>query len=282
MIKDFGELTGTLYDGIASKIEKGGKVEVSAIRRGCASSPARRTTTLKYVAAGAEIYRYSGRVHRVHAGTFLVLPEGHQGEVTVDARGDTALGMCVFLPRSDTAPPPQARLDEPLLFPAHCSALGMLLSNAHRKAVLHRRDAPALAKEMLATVSSHLEPFLIDAARVLDGIAAEKASTRYETLRRLNIARAYLHEVIDRPVALAELASHAGVSRFQLARNFGDCFGATPAAYHRRVRLDLARHQLDRGTLNCTEAALRFGFGGVPHFSRAYLSAFGKRPSAKP
>lgn len=273
----FGALAGDLHPSMARPVGKSGRVEVSAIRAGCADSPARATTSIKFVAAGCEIYRYAGRTHRVSAGMFLLLPEGHAGEAATDRGAGVTLGMCVFLPGEGVAPSPLA---EPLIFSADASTLGRLLADAHRALFRAPRDAPALAERLLACISARLEPLVVDTVRVLDGLSAAKPSTRYETLRRLNLARAYLHAIDDRPVELAELAREAGVSRFQLARNFGDCFGLPPAAYHRRLRLERAREQIRHRRLTCSQAALRYGFSDAAHFSHAFASAFGHPPSA--
>jgi AraC-like DNA-binding protein len=114
--------------------------------------------------------------------------------------------------------------------------------------------------------------------RMIAGIDAQKPSTRYETMRRLNVARGYLHEVTDRPVELAELAKVSGISRFQLLRNFRDVFGAPPAAYHRNLRLCLAKEQVESRRLTCSQAAHRFGFADCSSFSHAYRRVFGEPP----
>lgn len=117
-----------------------------------------------------------------------------------------------------------------------------------------------------------------DVARELDSLGHLKKSTRYENLRRLGVARGYLHDVTDRPVELAELATVAGISRFQLLRHFRDCYGAPPGAYHRHLRLQLAKQAVDDGHLSCAQAAHRFGFADSSSFSHAYRRAFGRAP----
>ncbi len=275
----FARLTGSLSAAIPTSVGAEGKVELSEVVAGSAASLPRATLGLKYVAAGTEVYRYGGRTHRVGAGSFLVLPENNGGEADIDRRDGRAVGMCVFLPERRGAKPYPARLDRPLVFPAACSELGRLLARSHQRMCREPQQREAIAGRLLGRIDADTEAFLVDAVRIIDGLSAVKASTRYETMRRLNRARAYLHQVVDRPVELAELAGHAGVSRFQLARSFKDCFGAPPAAYHRRHRLNLARAELRAGHLSCAEAAFQFGFGDAPHFSRAYKSAFGHPPS---
>lgn len=94
----------------------------------------------------------------------------------------------------------------------------------------------------------------------------------------MNLARAYLHQVTNRAVPLDELARETAVSPFQLLRTFRDCFGETPASYHRRVRLSLARELAEEKGLSYAFVADRFGFAGGASFSHAYRRTFGKSP----
>lgn len=279
MVSHFGSLADALYPGVASPVGPDGRVEISRINSGYAESPPRRTTALKYVAAGLEVYRYAGRTHRVQSGSFLVLPEGHRGEALIDQRHGTALGMCVYLPEQAEPALSATRLEAPLIFTAECSALGRLLAATHKAMLDSPSVGPALAKTLLASIGDHFEPFLVDTVQLIDGIGAVKSSTRHETVRRLNVARTYLHSIDHRAVDLVELARYAGVSRFQLARNFRECFGAPPSAYHRRMRLERARDEIRARKISCSDAAVRYGFSDVAHFSHAYRRMFGRAPS---
>ena len=275
----FAELTGTLGAGAGEAGPTRPSIILSMLNGGAAQMKGGATLGIKYVAAGREVYRYAGRTHSISAGQFLLVPQDHGGEVEI-GRSDasTAIGLCIAVPAAAAA---QAVLDEPLMFPAACSALGRLLSASTREIMRSGPRRAELALSLFGTIAAELEPLVEETARLVDGIAAEKPATRYETLRRLNIARAYLHDVTDRSVELAELAAVAGVSRFQLLRNFRDCFGAPPAACHRRYRLTLAKAALEAGRLSCGEAAHRYGFADGSSFSHAYRRTFGRAPTAR-
>lgn len=265
-----------------------GRVVLSNLSRGSGESHAQPCPGLKYVASGVEVYRYGGKTYPVSAGQFLYVPELHPGDVEI-GRSDSpsALGLCVYLPAADFVAG-RNTVDSPMIFPAACSALGRLLSETTRQMLRSGPKRAQVAESMLQQVAQHIEPLMEETCRIIDTIAALKPSTRYETLRRLNIARAYLHAVTDRPVELAELAKVASISRFQLLRSFRDAFGAPPAAYHRNLRLKLAKDEIDRKLLSCSEAAHRFGFADCSSFSHAYRRVFGEAPirslaaSAKP
>jgi AraC-like DNA-binding protein len=254
-----------------------GRVVLSNLSRGAGESQAQGASGFKYVAAGVEVYRYRGKTYPVTPGTFLYVPPQQPGDVEIGrSSASSAVGLCVYLP-SDVEGE-AATLDVPMLFPASCSSLGRLLEDTVKQLVRAQPQRPQIAARLLDQVSREIEPLMEETSRILDGIDALKPSTRYETLRRLNVARGYLHAVTDRPVELAELSKVAGISRFQLLRSFRDAFGAPPAAYHRTLRLSLAKAEIDRKLLSCSEAAHRFGFADCSSFSHAYKRVFGESP----
>lgn len=273
---DFSELSGTLGHGPARPGDAGGRVVLSTLKAGAAESAAGACLGLKYVGAGTEVYRYGGATQTVSAGQFLIVPPGASGYVEIASRGQETLGLCVYLQQS--AEHGALSLDAPMLFPARCSPLGTMLEAAHARMRRSSFDRREVAGKLSAHVRAGLEPLIAETLGQLDAMDGMRASTRYELLRRLNTARAYLHAVCDRPVELAELARVAGTSRFHLLRNFRDCFGAPPATYHRRLRLAQAKAEIAAGRLSCAQAATRFGFADASSFSHAYRRAFGHAP----
>jgi AraC-like DNA-binding protein len=273
----FTEISGVLLPEPGAPVGQDGKVVLSNLRSGGSGSRGQATCGIKYVADGVEIYRYGGKSFVVEAGQFLIVPEQNEGEVEI-GRSDSAsaIGLCLYLP--PPLKPAAERLDAPMLFPAACSALGKALATSAAEMLRRKPAREAIARNLLGRVANDIEPLIEDTVRLLDGIDAMKPATRYETLRRLNVARAYLHSVTDRTVELAELARVAGISRYQLLRSFRDAFGAPPAAYHRTVRLELARDVIERRLLGCGEAAHRYGFADCSSFSHAYRRAFGRSP----
>ena len=168
-----------------------------------------------------------------------------------------------------------------MIFPASCSHLGRMLSTSLLAMKNSRQQREAIATDLLAKVNANLEPCLVDAAGILEQLDFTKASTRYETLRRLQRARAYLHSIVDRTVGLAELAEVSRISRFRLVRQFKQAYGLPPTAYHTALRLDLAREQLARRQHPCAAVAHQFGFADGSSFSHAYRRRFGVAPSSE-
>ncbi len=276
-MSEFLEISGVLNPSYATTADAGGRVVLSNLTCGAAPSKPQPRACIKYVASGTEIYRYGGKTYAVRAGNFLIVPEGNGGEVDIGKLESTStVGLCVYLPKSDL--PEGGRLDAPMLFPASCSTLGAALTAAAAEIMRPNAQRRVIAERLLAGIVRDMEPLVEETVRMIDGIDALKASTRYETMRRLNIARGHLHQVTHRQVELAELAKVSGISRFQLLRNFRDVFGAPPAAYHRNLRLRLAKAEVEERRLSCSEAAHRFGFADCSSFSHAYRRLFGEAP----
>jgi len=76
---------------------------------------------------------------------------------------------------------------------------------------------------------------------------------------------------------LRELADGAGLSRFQMVRNFARLTGLTPHAYVVQRRLDFARYRIRCGA-ELVEAAVAAGFADQSHFHRSFTRRYGLTP----
>ena len=90
-------------------------------------------------------------------------------------------------------------------------------------------------------------------------------------------ARSYLADRWDRPVALAELAASAGLSRFELIRRFRQQTGLTPHAFQTNLRMAHARTMLRAGDPIAGVAAA-CGFADQAHLTRTFRRAVGVTP----
>jgi AraC-like DNA-binding protein len=147
-------------------------------------------------------------------------------------------------------------------------ALREALERAH--AALATEPAGGLAVEeavlgAVAALRPHLRP---------GPPSRTRARAEHAAVRR---ARAHLQERWDQKVSLAELATHAGLSRFELVRRFRDQNGVTPHAYQINLRVDEARRRLAAGTAPAAVAA-DCGFADQPHLSRVFKRAVGVSP----
>lgn len=93
----------------------------------------------------------------------------------------------------------------------------------------------------------------------------------------LRHARAALEASVGEPPSLATLAAHAGLSRYQLLRQFAQAYGLTPFAWLQQQRLAHARAAIARGH-TLAQAAAEAGFADQSHLTRLFRRHFGMTP----
>ncbi len=104
---------------------------------------------------------------------------------------------------------------------------------------------------------------------------AIESALKLDAIRRV---REYLHDRIGEPVTTTTLAKLAGLSRFQLTRQFQRAYGLPLHAYHLQIRLEDARHRMRRGQTVASVAA-DLGFVDQSHFHRRFRARFGITPA---
>ncbi|UJR79119.1 AraC family transcriptional regulator [Sandaracinus amylolyticus] len=108
-------------------------------------------------------------------------------------------------------------------------------------------------------------------------LAEPRRASEPALLRR---AEEYLAANADRPVSTTELARALGASGRVIAAAFRAHRDASPIAFHRQRRLELARRRLlESAERSVTEVALACGFVHLGRFSVEYRARFGESPS---
>lgn len=251
-------------------------VVLSNIQEGSEFSPGAQAVSLRYVARGFENYRIEGRGYRLHAGQVMIAPHWHGAEA--DARGsgrEGAVGLCTLIHGSDDE---LAWARTPLIMAADCAPVGKILQSSTKAFWTAQRDKTDMARCLIGALKNELPSI---AGRVLGQAAAidrAKPATRFELVRRAHLAQAYLHSTTSRSVDLNELAAAVGVSSFRLLTAFQQCFGESPASYHRKLRLRAAVEQARLRGVPIGAICDDYGFACVSSFSHAYKRAFGHAP----
>ena len=147
-------------------------------------------------------------------------------------------------------------------------ALHQALQQAHAALLAEPPGDIATEEAVLNAVAAlrpHLRPGPPDRGRE----RAEHAAVRR--------ARTHLRERWNQRVTLAQLASVAGLSRFELVRRFREQTGITPHAFQTNLRVQEARRLLAAGTAPA-EIAADCGFADQPHLNRVFKRAVGVSP----
>jgi len=145
-------------------------------------------------------------------------------------------------------------------------------------------DRPQLARIVTDAFGSALEPLACDALIVrlaeclleADPSLSQPGRPRRLDLTALARARAFLDSQRG-IVRSADLERLAGLSRFDLARQFRALYGTSPYRYSLQRRLAFARAELGTGR-PLVEVALAAGFADQAHFTRLFAATYGLPP----
>ena len=256
-----------------------GKLVLSRLGPGSSMIGA-RAASVKLVLEGEELYQVEGRTIRVQPGQFLYLDPGTD---CIGSNRVETTGLCLMLPiveghHGRDQAPVDGVLGRALALSAQTSDMGQALLRYGREIARDPALGAALAPQIIDKVGEALAEPLAASRAAIESLKAAKPSTRRQLYQRLERARAHLHDHTDRNVALAELASVAGLSQFHLARYFKLAFGNAPIAYHRRLRLTRAAELLAAGAGSVAEAAEAAGYSDATALSHAFRKQFGQPP----
>ncbi|MET1111187.1 MAG: AraC family transcriptional regulator [Allosphingosinicella sp.] len=246
------------------------------------------TPALKFVLDGEERYEVDGRIRVVRPGEFLLVEAGTRLRAILPRR-DCTVGLCIYLRRDEWEPyvalagnddgARETTGGRAMVLSASGTGLGRYLQSTGRTLAADPSRGEAMAETICRAASFHLHSALADIHRGLAAIDAARGVTRRDLYTRLDRARAFLHDNPHRPVPLDELARVAGLSQFHLLRTYKAAFGAPPAAYHRRLRLEKAAVELIEGGRPPGLIGHRHGFGDMRSFRRAFVGQFGCPPN---
>lgn len=108
-------------------------------------------------------------------------------------------------------------------------------------------------------------------------VLAAQAVTEHPGLRA---AYQCIEERAHESLSVAQLAAMAGMSEFHFARQFKQCFDATPHAHLVSARLRQAKLQLELSNKSVLQVAMDCGFANSSHFARLFRKAEGLTPQA--
>jgi AraC-like DNA-binding protein len=123
----------------------------------------------------------------------------------------------------------------------------------------------------------------VAAAKVYEILAVALAAVRRRgaTSRdenRIRVAKAYLADNVEGPLAIAELAAKLHISPEHLRRLFRHSTGMSPHEYHLELKMHRARQLLHGTNMTVKQIAQALGFESPFHFSRVFKRRTGVPP----
>ena len=89
----------------------------------------------------------------------------------------------------------------------------------------------------------------------------------------------HVHDHLDEPLDLDQLADIAAMSRWHWHRVWQACFGESVVAMVRRLRMQRAATALARGETDLERLAREAGYGSLTAFTRAFRQSYGLPPA---
>jgi len=238
--------------------------------------------SIKSVVRGAAVWTTGGARFEVTPYTALLLNDGEEYEIEVDAR-EPVETFCVFFAHGfveeamESATTASAKLLEgqaraPIL---HWSERWMFDDVVLRALSGVRRES---SDGSLYTLANAIVGAQCDLDTRVAQMSLVRATTRDEIRRRVARGIAFIHGSIGDPFTVADVAREACLSRFHFHRLFTAMTGETPHRYIARIRLERARAMLRDRQRSVGEVALASGFATPSAFSSAFSKHFGYSP----
>jgi AraC-like DNA-binding protein len=92
-------------------------------------------------------------------------------------------------------------------------------------------------------------------------------------------ARKYIHQHLDSPLPLGNVARVAGLSESHFCRLFKDATGLTLTDYVNRCRVEWAKKELLRPEMRISEIAFEVGYQSLSQFNRSFARIVGHSPT---
>ncbi len=251
--------------------------------------------SMKFCLDGKEHYRMNGSQHEVTSGKFLLVNRRRDLHCWIDSE-KAVEGICYYVDEEivkDVIQTMNRNIDSSLVSPFHRmdsaggefreivltarrSLLGNFLADS---AIVIRRDSSIpggsdffyrLAEILVA------ENHRISAQ--VNGIEAEKKSTREELFRRVTKAREWIEDCQLSQVTISELARECCLSEYHLHRTFRQVFGISPHQYLISCRIETAKILLQKENLRVLDVAHQTGFSDIHTFSKTFRKKTGVAP----
>jgi AraC-like DNA-binding protein len=219
------------------------------------------------IRTGAAESRYCGKTLPVHDGSLLFMEPNETHSSTAYKPGEFIVlqlePACIESDANELglSGTPHLRTGYALDCRLHTAAYGFSDSVRNGAAVLEQQSWLTACVRLFLGYAERRPP---DVGRLKGSPAIDRA-------------RSYLRDRFAEPVTLDELSAVAGISRFNLVRQFTKRFGFPPHAYQTHLRVERARNLL-RADMPIAGVAAFLGFADQSHLARHFKKAYGVTP----
>jgi len=155
---------------------------------------------------------------------------------------------------------------------------GQILKNIYNSSL--KQEFELLdAEELTLLAVDALHKDQTRAYKYADHIVAKKQTTKLETLKRLLVAREYIHDNLDRKITIDELAKVTCLSKFHLYDSFKAVYRKTPHQYTNNIKILKAKELLTNNRHSVSEVSTLVGFNDIHSFSKIFKKKCGVAPT---
>jgi AraC-like DNA-binding protein len=256
----------------------------------------RTTLCLKSVARGSAVYRTPAGRYLVDPDCFLLLNDGQEYSLDIEAGSDTET-LCPFFQLGFLGQVARGRvgalgvlLDDPFvsrgdpgfyerLYPKEASSVGCRLGRL--LGLLHEGiPCDVWLEEFFYDLAGELLALRDDVQREVAAFPGRRPATRAELYRRLHRARDYIDSCYVQKLSVEGIARVSHLSPYHFHRAFRQAFGVTPMRHLQSRRLRAAARLLASTDRPVTAVALDVGFESLGSFSWLFRRHFGLSPRA--
>lgn len=238
----------------------GGKVNYSSLTHYHAKSIA-DLYSIKYVLKGNEEYIVNGKKHKVRNKQFLLVKPGQEVEAFVKDK-EGVEGMCIYFPpdllEKETS---KLNLNSYLLPEFPLLSTYPLLGNSLEKTIT---DPDMFLKYFVGCLVQLIAKNNFN----LKAIGAEKTITKLDLWEKIEKARYFMMENLDKNLLLNDIASQAYMSAYHFQRTFKAFNGLSPSMYLLKQRMKKAQCLLAKEKFELKEIAYQCGFNDIKYFKK--------------
>lgn len=147
-----------------------------------------------------------------------------------------------------------------------------------------RAESPALRKQLVAMPRFSVDGLkaVLELLKVVSDDLTRLANDHIlpnSLPARIEAGRRFVEENYSKPIMLATVAKHAGMSREHFCRTFKKALGIGFSEFVNRTRIENAKMRLKDPGLRVTEISDQVGFKSLTHFNRTFKRIVGVNPT---